>query len=90
MNKQPQEALEWFISAAEKGNADAQNALGILYEWGYGVEKDPQKAAYWYDQADSRNFASSWIAYRKVNYFAAKGKGKENLSLSDVLDLVRK
>lgn len=36
---------------AEDGNAEAQNALGVLYEAGLGVERNRQKAAVWYKKA---------------------------------------
>ncbi len=33
---------------AESGNSDAQKMMGILYDYGQGVDTDPQKALEWY------------------------------------------
>jgi uncharacterized protein len=40
-----------FKSLAEKGDARAQFNLGLLYDEGEGVPKDPEKAASWYRKA---------------------------------------
>ena len=34
-----EQAFYWYKKAAEQGDADAQNNLGIMYERGYGVKK---------------------------------------------------
>lgn len=44
-------AAEWYLKAAEAGNAEARNSLGFLYDHGVGVEKDPAEAAKWYKLA---------------------------------------
>jgi uncharacterized protein len=51
------EAAKWLRKAADQGNAGAQNAVGWLYENGYGgVEKDPANAVQWYRKsADQSN-----------------------------------
>lgn len=41
----------WFQRAAEQGNAPAQNWLGVLYDAGDGVEKNPFEAIKWYRKA---------------------------------------
>ena len=41
-------ALNALRPLAEKGDAKSQYALGILYEYGYGVNKDLSKAKAWY------------------------------------------
>lgn len=33
---------------AESGSPDAQKILGLMYDYGQGVEKDPKQALYWY------------------------------------------
>lgn len=47
----PAEALAWYLKAAQKGNAEAQSALGRLYDAGEGVERDEEKALSWYAKA---------------------------------------
>jgi TPR repeat protein len=44
-------AVVWFKRAAEQGLAGSQTTLGMLYEEGRGVEKDPEEAKRWYEKA---------------------------------------
>ncbi|KAJ3316500.1 hypothetical protein HDU93_004407, partial [Gonapodya sp. JEL0774] len=44
-------AFRWYKLAAEKGNAQAQNALGVCFQHGIGVEKDAYKAVVWFSKA---------------------------------------
>jgi TPR repeat protein len=45
------EAFKLFTLLAEEGDSDAQFCLGYMYDNGEGVEKDFQKAVYWYEKA---------------------------------------
>jgi hypothetical protein len=38
------EALKWFRRAANKGDPNSQTQIGVLYESGLGVEKNPEEA----------------------------------------------
>ena len=42
-----EEAAEWFNKAAEQGDATAQFYLGLMYVKGEGVDKDPVEAHKW-------------------------------------------
>jgi len=42
------EAAKWYRKAAEQGNAEAQEAFGGMYYYGWGVPKDYKEAAEWY------------------------------------------
>ena len=44
-------ALELLLPLTEQGNAGAQTILGIMYDYGHGVEKDEVKALDWYLRA---------------------------------------
>ena len=44
---------------AEKGDATAQNNLGVMYANGNGVAKDPAEAANWHRKAADQGFASA-------------------------------
>ena len=44
-------ALKEIQPLAEKGDARCQYSMGVLYENGFGVEKNPQQAAAWYLKA---------------------------------------
>jgi len=63
------EAAEWYRKAAEQGNAAGEYALGHLYATGEGVEKNEEKAVYWFKRAAAKNylFAVETLAqaYRK-------------------------
>ena len=41
----------WFRQAAKQGEANAQYHLGFCYQFGTGVDKNNQKAMYWYGKA---------------------------------------
>ncbi len=47
----PAEALAWYLKAAQKGYAEAQTALGRLYDAGEGVPRDEDRALDWYAKA---------------------------------------
>jgi TPR repeat protein len=44
-------ALRLFRALVEKGNANAQDDLGLMYDNGYGVSQDYAEAAKWYQLA---------------------------------------
>ena len=43
--KDKTKAFEWYMRAAEMGQAGAMNDLGVFFGNGVGVEKDETKAA---------------------------------------------
>lgn len=51
--------FKWFEEEAEKGNADAQYYLGIMYENGRGVYKNYKNAAAWYEKATDQGHAEA-------------------------------
>ncbi len=51
------EALKWLRLAAEKGDARAQNYLGLMYSFGNGVRKDYAEAMKWFDRAVKQGLA---------------------------------
>jgi TPR repeat protein len=64
-------AAEWYHKAAEQGDAKAQNNLGVMYEFGYGVPVDPQEAVVWYRKAAEQGNIKSHI---NLGNIYAKGK----------------
>ena len=50
-------AVEKFTSAAEQGDASAQNTLGVMYDQGLGVSQDYAEAARWYMLAAEQGHA---------------------------------
>lgn len=57
---------------AEQGNPDAQFNLGVMYDEGYGVEKDQFKAVEWYTKAANQGYAK---AQSNLGFMYAQGKG---------------
>jgi len=55
------EAADWYRKAAEQGNSSGEYYLGHMYVTGEGVEKNFEKALYWYN-----------LAARKDNLLALK------------------
>ena len=62
-------ALFYFLKATEKGNAEAQNEVGVMYANGQGTEKDEAKAIEWYRKSAEQGYAlaQSNLAYRYDN-----------------------
>ncbi|HCX59940.1 MAG TPA: sel1 repeat family protein, partial [Candidatus Cloacimonas sp.] len=46
--KNYKQAVYWYEKAANQGHADAQNNLGVCYEFGKGVVQNYQTAYFWY------------------------------------------
>src|SRR5947199_2117398 len=51
------EAVRWYRLAAEQGNAEAQNDLGVMYLDGLGLREDAAEAAKWYRKAAEQGLA---------------------------------
>ena len=51
-------ALQIWRPLAQEGSADAQNALGVLYDNGMGVQRDHAAAAEWFFKAAQQGLAS--------------------------------
>ena len=66
------EAMTCFLDAAEKGSANALNAIAIYHYEGHGHEKNFQKAAQWFRYAADMGYAS---AQRNLGDCYRKGEG---------------
>ncbi len=51
--------LENAKPLAEQGNANAQYNMGVLYDEGYGVDKNYETARSWYEKAAAQNYAKA-------------------------------
>ncbi|MEN8215646.1 MAG: tetratricopeptide repeat protein [Pseudomonadota bacterium] len=51
------QALQWVRQAAERGDSEAQNTLGLMYLKGEGVKKDLSLAEKWFRQAAALGYA---------------------------------
>lgn len=54
-----QAVLERVRPLAEQGNANAQYNMGVIYDRGYGVERDYAKAHAWYEKAAAQGYAKA-------------------------------
>jgi len=59
---------EWVKSAAD-GHVRAQYNLGVLYENGLGVEKNPVQAAKWYIVSAEGNYAPAQYNLAELYYY---------------------
>ena len=53
------QAFEIWAPLADAGEAEAQHAMGRIYEYGYGVARDDAQAALWYRKAAEQNVAEA-------------------------------
>jgi TPR repeat protein len=64
--------VDALVRAAERGDPEAQNYLGIRYESGDGIAQNTQKAAYWFRQAAEQGFPESQF---RLGELYAQGNG---------------
>ena len=62
-------ALKLYGSLADAGNARAQYQLGDMYEFGYGVPKDPREAVSWFQKAADQGLGAAQARLGEI-YFA--------------------
>lgn len=51
IEKNNDEALKWYLLAANQEHSDSQFSIGYMYYFGLGVEKDYKEAVKWYERA---------------------------------------
>lgn len=66
------EAAVWYRQAAEQGQSQAQNNLGVLYKDGQGVEQDYEEAARWFRLAAAEG---SVLAQSNLAWLYQTGRG---------------
>jgi len=64
------QAVFWWRKAAEQGEAQSQNNLGVFYAQGLGVERDFAQALYWFKKAAEQGYPG---AINNVNYLNRLG-----------------
>src|SRR3954452_13077717 len=64
--------VENIRAHAEKGEADAQNTLGLAYKGGRGVPQDYTQAAQWFQKAADQGNA---VAQRNLGSLYLEGQG---------------
>ncbi|MFU2419170.1 MAG: tetratricopeptide repeat protein [Bacteroidota bacterium] len=66
--------MERVLIAAEQGFADAQCNLGLMYDYGSGVEVSNEKAVEWYLKAEEQGLAD---AQNNLGVMYKNGRGVE-------------
>ena len=54
VEKDEQQAFEWFLKAAQQGNVDAEMIVAAMYDRGLGVKNDVKTATQWYEKAAAK------------------------------------
>jgi TPR repeat protein len=57
--KDYQQAVSWLRKAADQGDADAQNGMGLTYRDGLGVPQDYAQAMNWFRKAADQGYADA-------------------------------
>lgn len=72
------QAVYWYRKAAEHGDADAQNNLGVAYENGQGgLAKDGAQAVFWYQKAADQGEAAAQSNLGAMYYNGLGGLAKD-------------
>ncbi|MEG1051519.1 MAG: tetratricopeptide repeat protein [Janthinobacterium sp.] len=66
--------MRWYRTAAEQGDASAQNNLGVMYANGHGVPQDDGLAVQWYARAAGQGHA---LAQYNLGGMYNSGRGVE-------------
>jgi|GEM_PF-6229437 len=67
-------AFQTFLEIANTGNAKAMNAVGILLQRGWGVEKDEEASVEWFRQSSALGYDPANV---NLSHIYAKGLGVE-------------
>lgn len=70
--KNSQEAFKWYAEGARLEIESAQYQMGLIYEYGKGVERDMRMASHYYEQAANKGYVAAQYNFGLCN---AKGIG---------------
>ena len=83
-DEEKSKGLKYYLSAAQKGNADAQASLGDCYLFGDAVEKDEKEALRWYQLAAKQNHS---MATNNLGTFHDTGRAGLKIDKFEALKL---
>ncbi|KAI8879690.1 HCP-like protein [Backusella circina FSU 941] len=75
-------AMAWFIRVSKKGHAEAQQKIGVMYQQGFGVDKDEQVALEWFHRGA---WQGSFKAHGSIRYLQLQGFSLDENKKSKVL-----
>lgn len=67
--KNEQEAFHWASLSATQGYAQAERFLGACYEYGFGVNSNPQLAEEWYAKAAKQGLSRQGSIFNKTTNY---------------------
>lgn len=76
------QAVQWLLKAAQKGNDLAENNLGLMYEFGLGVGQNYKIALDWYSKAAAR---MNVVALSNIGncYYLGRGTAQDYVKAAD-------
>ncbi len=78
-------AISIWVPLAQQGNPAAQYSIGLLYDQGKGVNKDPQLALDYFKSAAEQNLPAAQY-YLGMKYFAGLGVKKDLFKANKLLE----
>jgi TPR repeat protein len=78
-----QQAMFWYLRAAEQGYPIAQHNLGVMYAKGQGVAQDYKQAVSWYRKAAEQGHAP---AQAILGFMYLKGRGSPGRQAGGIVD----
>lgn len=67
--KNEQESFKWANLAAQQGYAQAERFLGACYEFGFGVQANPELSAEWYAKAAKKGLNREGSIFNTVKLY---------------------
>ena len=71
------EDIEMIIHNAERGDVDAQYRLGVMYDFGEGVNQDSEQARHWFEKAAEQGDANAQY-FLGVKYDFGEGVNQDS------------
>jgi TPR repeat protein len=81
VKKDDEQALKWFLKAAEQGNVVAQYKIGYMFESGEGVERDYKQAMEWYLKAANQGHSDAQSQVHRLQ--------RQQKDVQQVMDAIR-
>ncbi|MBR0643888.1 tetratricopeptide repeat protein [Plastoroseomonas hellenica] len=67
IERHPEQAAFWWLSAARQGHRGAQLAIGVAYHLGAGVQADRVAAAFWLSLSEAQGHEGARAYKRRVD-----------------------
>jgi TPR repeat protein len=71
------EAVKLYQKASDQGDRGGQHNLAVMYRDGLGVEKDIDKALYWFKKAGNQDYLVSQTSVGDILYYGRYGAKKD-------------